>query len=158
MSGEKDYGRLVAKSMRLIVESLSRRFFKVGSRPDSRDTFLCAASAIASALLHLLHPCSQKKSIQKNGGPDAAFFLRSEGFDEIFWKSWPSRPKTSSIAAAPLRANLAKSSGARCAITGEIRRKIGQIFVFVIFCSDKYLKASYKVRARAIKVKNRKCC
>jgi len=51
--------------------------------------------------------------------PDAAYSLRSEGFGEGFRKGCPSPPKTSGIPAAPSRANLAKSFGARRGKTGE---------------------------------------
>jgi len=36
---------------------------------NSLQANLCSASAIAPALLYLLHPCSRKESIQKKGGP-----------------------------------------------------------------------------------------
>jgi len=54
-----------------------------------------------------------KKSIQKKRHPDAACFLRSGAFDGGCRKGLPAPSSTRRIPAAPLRADPAKSSGAR---------------------------------------------
>jgi len=54
-----------------------------------------------------------KESIQRKGHPDAAYSLRSSLLTRVGRRGFPAPPPTCGIPAAPLRAILAKSSGAR---------------------------------------------
>ncbi|MDD5273353.1 MAG: hypothetical protein PHU14_11605, partial [Methylovulum sp.] len=78
----------------------------------------CSASAIAPALLYLLHPCSRKESIQRKGGPIAASscaprFCRGS----VKWASCPFTDARHSCRAplcpAGIRAYPDKTCGAR---------------------------------------------
>jgi hypothetical protein len=68
------------------IVSLSRRF-NLMPVPTPATAILSFASPrqLLHTLLYLLHPCSRKKR-----HPDAAFILRSEGFDRGFPKGHPS--------------------------------------------------------------------
>ena len=84
--------------------------------PGSRDTFLCLS----------------KEKYPKEKTPECHVFPALLAFAEGFRKGLPAPPKTSGVPAAPLRADLAKSCGARRGITGlnpYEPGRVGTVFV-----------------------------
>jgi hypothetical protein len=88
----------------VFVVSLPRRFFYVGSRPDSRGTFLCLA----------------KEKYPKEMPPGFRLFPALLAFGEGFRRAIPGPAKTSGLLPLPYRAYFAKSCDARGGITGML--------------------------------------